>query len=169
MKAKPKTIYVIQNKKTIYYRSTVKAFTFIELFIVIIIIGILIGISLPSFKKTFNNLQLNSFSQEIQAFMNYLHERSIVEGKIIYFNIDNEKKEYWAKIKDTKARLRTYFLPRGIDIEIIKKADTDNKQIIFYPDGQIDKVSIKIAGPDKQGIILTTEGMFGKIKIQPQE
>jgi len=143
--------------------------TFIEIFLVIIIISVLVGISLPNTKKTFNNLQLNSFTRQLQDFMNYLHERAIVEEKIIYLNIDKENNEYWAKIQDGQDRLRTYSIPEELTIEIIKKIDTGDKQILFLPDGSIDKVTIKINNRDNQSIILTTEGLFGKAKIQTQE
>jgi len=140
-----------------------RAITFIELILVIVIIGILIGVSLPRFRNTFNDLQLNGFSRELQASMNYLRQRSIVEGKIIYLNIDNDNREYWAKIKGEENRLKTYKIPAQIRIE------TEQEQIIFYPDGNIDKVTINLCGFDNQSIALTTRGVFGGVKIQSQE
>jgi len=139
------------------------AVTFIELLLVIVIIGILIGISVPRFRKTFNHLQLNSSSRELQASMNYLRQRSIVEGKPIYLNIDSDTGEYWAEVKDVKNRLRTYRVPIEIRIE------AEQKQIIFYPDGSIDKVTISLIGSDNQNVTLTTKGVFSGIKLQSQE
>ncbi|MBM3253641.1 MAG: hypothetical protein FJZ16_05275 [Candidatus Omnitrophica bacterium] len=140
----------------------IKGLTFIEVLFVVIIIGILTIVSLPNFRKTFNNLQLKSFAQELQASMNYLHQRSVIEGKIIYLNIDDEKKEYFAKIKGNSERLRTYRIPNDIKIE------TEQKEILFYPDGSIDKVIIKLINLDNQNITLTTKGVFGGVKIQSQ-
>lgn len=144
-------------------KNSATAFTFIELLIVIIIIGILTGVSWPQFKKAFNTLQLNSFSQTLQSAMNYLHNRSVVEGKIIYSYIDNEKKEYWAQEKDSPNRLKTYPLPPGITIE------TDKQEVFFYPDGQIDKVTIELINPDNQKVVLTTKGVFGGVKLSSRE
>lgn len=138
-------------------------FTLVELLFVIIIVGILIGVSLPNFRKTFNNLQLNSLSPQLQSFMNYLCQHSIVEEEIIYLNIDNDKKEYWAIKKNGQTRLRTYKVPKEIEIS------TSQKQIAFYPDGNIDKVEIKLAGPDKQSVILTTKGVYGGVKLKTKE
>lgn len=140
-----------------------RAITFIELLLVIAIIGILTGISISTFRKTFEHLQLRSFSRELQTFMNYLSQRSIVEGKPIYLNIDNEQRQYWAKIKDAQNRLKTYKIPAGITIE------AEEKQIIFYPDGDIDKITINLAGFDEQKVTLTTKGVFGSVKLQSQE
>lgn len=149
--------------------TTLNAITFIELLLVIIIIGILIGVSIPSFRKTSNRLQLENSARQLQTVMNYLHQRSIIEQKIILLNIDNEKKEYWAQIKDTSTPLKTYPIPSDIFIEIIKKSDTDNKQILFYPDGQIDKITIKLTNREKETISLTTEGVYGGVKMVSQE
>lgn len=141
----------------------IKSLTFMEILLVIIILGILLGISLPAFKNTFHSLQLNSVSSDLQALMDYLRGRAIVEGKVIYFNIDNAKKECWAQIKDAPIRLKTYPLPDDIKIE------TAQKQIIFYPDGHIDGVTIKLTSLNNQSVILTTKGLYGRIKLQTQQ
>lgn len=163
LKATAMTLAIGSGAKRIAHN----ALTFIEILLVIIIIGILIGIALPSFRKTFNNLQLNNFSRELQSFMNYLHERSIVEGKIIYLNIDNELREAWAQMKDKDTdkdiRLKTLRLPDKIKIE------TQNYQILFYPDGSIDKLTLDVVNQDSQKITLTTQGVYGGVKILAQE
>ena len=99
--------------------------------------------------------------------MNYLNQRSVVEGKIIYLNIGNE--EYSAQIQDAQTPFKTYAIANDIKTEVIKQEEKDNPQILFYPDGQIDKVTIKLTNPDNQEISLTTEGVFGKVKVQSQK
>ena len=140
-----------------------RAITLIELALVILVIGILIGVSLPSFRKTFNQLQLNSFSREFQVLMHYLRQRSIIEGKIIYLNIDSDNRQYWTKIRDAENRLKNYRLPEGVTLE------SEQKQVAFYPDGNIDKTTIIILGPDNKNITLTTKGVFGGVKLEAQE
>lgn len=139
-----------------------RGFTLLELLFVIIIIAILATISSVSFRKTFNSLQLNNSALELQSFINYLSQRAVVERKNIYLNIDDEKGEYWAMVKNEEKRIRTFTIPAGIKIE------TETKQIIFYPDGTIDSVIIKLINPKGQCISLTTEGVFGGVKIQYQ-
>lgn len=158
MKIRPKEKSVISAK-----RKTHNAFTFIELCIVIIIIGILIGVALPSFRKSFNSLQLNNFSAELQNFMRYLRERAIVTGKVIYLNIDNEKKLCTAQFKDTPSPFKTSRIPESLNVEL------EPKEIFFYPDGQIDKVTITLTNPENQRISLTTKGIFGGVKVSEGE
>ncbi|MFZ2937783.1 MAG: hypothetical protein WA066_03655 [Candidatus Omnitrophota bacterium] len=141
----------------------IKGFTFVELFLVVIIIGVLIGIALPNFRKTFNYLQLNSFCSELQSAMNYFSQRAVVEGQIIQFNIDINNHEYYARIKDDSKNIKTWRIPKEIKIE------SGQKEINLYPDGGIDKVTIKVVNLDNQTISLTTEGVFTGVKLVPEE
>jgi len=155
MKLSLRMIFVIKGKR--------KAFTFIELFLVIAILGILIGVSVPTFRKAFQSQQLKSFTQELQSLINYLHERAVVEEKIIYLNIDDEKKEYWTGIKDNPDRLKTYRIP--YDIRVVM----DKQEILFYPDGRIEPVTITLTSPGQESIFLTTKGIFGGAKVSSEK
>lgn len=142
--------------------ATQSAITFVELLLVIVIISVLAGILMPRFRNNFYSLQLSNVSVELQAFMNYLRERSIVDGKVIYFNIDNGQKEYWAYIKGEEKRLKTYRIPADIDIKVTQE------RVSFYPDGSIDKVTVDIISRNNQHVGLTTEGVYGGVKLQAQ-
>lgn len=140
-----------------------RAFTFIELLFVILIIGILVAVSIPNFRKTFNNLELNNFSRELQAVMNYLHQSAIVEGKAIYLNIDNEERQCLAQDKENAKKFKAFRIPDGINVV------TEKTEIFFYPDGAIDAATIKISNANGQEIDLTTKGIFGGVKIATKE
>ncbi len=158
---------VMRQKRTIIHilrkRIAQGAITFIELLLVIIIIGVLAGISLPRFRSNFDRLQLNNASLQMQSLMNYLRERAIIDAKVVYLNIDNEQREYWGYVLGQEKRLKTYHIPSGINIEATQY------KVSFYPDGTIDRVTINIAGRDAQAISLTTEGVFGGVKLQAQQ
>lgn len=150
---------MVDNKGVSVKTFFVKGFTLLELLFVVIIMGILAGVSLPQFKKNFAASQLNSFSRDLQGLMNYVHERAVVEGKIFFMNLDNGKREYWVTAKGYTLRLKSYRLPEGISVQ------PDQDEILFYPDGNIDKVDIKVTNSQSQAITLTTKGIFGGVKL----
>ncbi len=166
MKERRKTIFVMIrfNPKHKFQ----EAFTFIELFFVIIIIGVLIGVSIPSFRNTSNQMRLNNFSRELQSSMNYFCERSIIERKIIYLTVDNEKKQCWAQVMDSRAKLKTIEIPEDIEVEVKKEDNSVDGGVIFYPDGSIEKVTLNIKSSSLgyQKVGLTTEGVFGRVKMR---
>ena len=141
-----------------------RAFTFIELLFIVIIIAVLVAVSFPNLRKSFNNIELNSFSREFEAVINYLKQRSIVDITMIHLNIDNEKKEYYAVKAESSERFKTYRIPDGIRIEM-----EGNEKIAFYPDGSIEKVTIRLINSDNQEVVLTTKGVYGGVKVQGGE
>lgn len=145
-----------------------RGFTFIELILVVLILAALVGISVPRFKKTFDNLQLNNFASELQGQLAYWQERAIVEKKPITLKIDSEKKEYSLYITGAEAALKSYTVPSGITLQ------AEPAEITFYPDGSIKhgdagKTNISLSNPGEEKITLTTEGVFSGFKIAAEE
>ncbi len=136
-----------------------RGFTFLELLFVVIILGILLGVSLPQFKKSYQAFQFDAFTGQFAGLFNYLRQRSMVESKIIHLEFDNEKKEYWSYFDQSEARLKTYPIPDGVTLE------ADKDEVLFYPDGNIDKITINIVSPDHKEVSLTTEGVWGGVKV----
>lgn len=134
--------------------------TLIEILFVVIIIGILTGVALPQFRKSFNSLELNNFSKELQSFINYLFQHAVTEGTIISLNIDSKKNSCWAQEKEGSKRFKTYQIPQSLKVEI------DKDEILFYPDGSSDKMTLKLTNKDNQSITITTKGIFGGAKLK---
>ncbi|MFA6349345.1 MAG: hypothetical protein WCY12_00255 [Candidatus Omnitrophota bacterium] len=145
-------------------RRKLRALTFVELFIVIIIIGILAGLSMPNLRRSFDSAQAEGFSRQLQSYMNYLRDKSVVDQKVIYLSVDTDKHQYSAWVEGATASYKTFSTPKDINIEILKKSNIDNPEIYFYPDGRIDKMDLTLSSASGD-IVLTTEGVFGKVKI----
>lgn len=152
MKIKVKMIFAIKTGQT-------HAFTFVELLLVIALLAVIAGLSIPNFSRTLDHLALDNSSRALQTVIQYLRYRSISEEKIIYLNINPEKKEYYAQFAGDQARIKTGYIPGGI------KIGSDSEQIAFYPDGQIGEITISLSGRDNQRILLTTKGVLGDIKV----
>jgi len=157
-----------QNLLLLGFKKTKKAITFIELVIVITIIGILIGISIPQFKKTFDNFELENFVKDIYYLSRYLQASAISQGKIHYLNIDPGEGRFWATYKENAEFKKIqgkfgniYKTPKEVIIS------TDKAGIYFYPDGSMDEITIKFMNRQyKNKISLIAKGASGDIKIQ---
>jgi Tfp pilus assembly protein PilE len=161
-RVKTKTISAINNviRCALGVRKTPpEALTFIELMLVVLIIGVLAGVTLPRFGRSINNLRLNDFASRLKEQINYWHERAIVERKPVVLNIDPVSSEYWVRFSGSQERLNSYQVPSGLNMQ------AEQQQVVFNPDGSIDKITIKIINSDKQEINLTTQGVFGGVKV----
>jgi prepilin-type N-terminal cleavage/methylation domain-containing protein len=154
-----------------------KAFTFIEILIVILIISTLAVLAAPQFRNTFNTLALNSFVKDIYYLAQYLKESAVSKGVIYCLNIETDKEEpqiyatwrskdasgeSWLRLQGRFAK--TYKAPKGVAIFSI--TPVDKKNIYFYPDGSCDSVAIVFANKSKQQISLIIRGASGAIQIK---
>lgn len=136
------------------------SFTFIELLFVVAIIAVIVGVSVPQMKAAFNRMQFNGFCERLQSSMNYIHDRSVVEQEVISLVIDKKNKRYWVEYKDLPKKEKVQYIPDDIELE------TDSERIFFYPNADIDKVTIRIKSEGQKDISLTTKGVFGGVRIQ---
>ncbi len=146
-------------------------FTFIELMLVTAIIGILAGLSIPLFRRTFSDIQLTTSSQGIVSLARYARQRAIIERSPYRLNLDVDKNRYWLnrlklsskedrEFEDVEGKFgKVYFLPR--EITIFSKSP----HISFYPDGSSDKVNISLTNVNGKTNKLTTKGPRGSVKI----
>jgi prepilin-type N-terminal cleavage/methylation domain-containing protein len=140
-----------------------RGFTLIEFLFVIIIIGILVTASIPRLKKAHDVFLLNNFTSELRTFMQYLRERSLVEGQVIVLSAGEGEETLKADAKDTKEALKSLRVPRGLSVA------ADKKQVFFYPDGTLDEVTLTVTGAGGEQVKLTTKGIYGNVKVLSQE
>jgi len=153
-------------------RDNLLGFTLIELVFVVVIISVLalaLGLNL---KNSLGNFQLNEAAWRLQVFMQYLRNRSIVELRSIRLVFENDLNRYWAGYCEDESNqpIKIYSFPKGLKFKVEKNNTTiDNSQVIFYPDGKIDKVTISITSDTAGRQILTTEGVFGGVRLVKEQ
>lgn len=146
------------------------SFTFIELLIVIIVIGILLGVSMPQVRRAHDNFVLETFVKNIYTLSRFLQSAAIVQAKVYYLNVDKANRAFFAEVsedgalKEVKNRFaKKYKAPEGISVSMEPK---DAAGIYFYPDGRTDNVTITVENRNQKKFRLIVKGAAGQIKIQ---
>jgi len=145
-------------------------FTLVELLLVVVIIGILIGLSAPLFRKSYDNFQLTDSAKNFVSLMRFAQVSSIVDRRRFRINFDSQKSKYWLTKEsdpanpDAFSRIhgkfgRTVMVPKQIKIEF---AD-DN--ITFCPDGTADEVVIYFSNRNNKFYTCLTEGQTGYVRL----
>ena len=152
-------------------------FTFIELMLVVVLIGIMVGISTPIFRRTFGHLQLDNTSHNLAKLMRYAQQRAVVERQAHRIRFDSGKRTYWLEIEKAKedpllaskgfvpikGRFgKRYLIPRGVVVAFKEEGAT---AVTFYPDGQADKVTLYISDRKANSYTLTTARRIGYVKV----
>lgn len=141
-----------------------RGFTLIELIIIIVIVGILAGVTLPQMRAGLRAWALESFSRSFQSTLNFLTQQAVAEGKVLCLHIDNEHKTYWAAYVGNETHVRTASIGRDLTINVTTAEEAQG--VCFYPDGSVDKADIVIYTSDNQTIALTSQGVFGGFKVK---
>lgn len=143
-------------------------YTLIELILLSIIILAIIAVSTPQFKKTFSDLELRDASFNIARLINFIQEKAILEGVPYKLRLDTQENRYYftkldPELSNKYVRLkervgRIFVLPRDI------KLNSDNTEIVFYPDGHSDKASIIFKGRYRSSKIVL-KGNLGYVEV----
>jgi len=142
-------------------------FTLIEVTLVSVIILILITLSMPLFRRTYEDLKITSCTKDISQIIHFSRQRAIFERRNYRFVIDSDNNSYQILVQDEESDKfipladrwgRVYNVAKDIEIR------TDKKQIDFSPSGVSDSAIIYIIRENKTYSIIL-DGSTGSIKI----
>ncbi len=86
-----------------------EGFTFLELAVVVVIIGIMMAVTAPRFSSTFSKATLGGTARALAGTMAYIRNAAAKEGRGYFLNIDLNKNEYWVTVFNEEADLsQTY-------------------------------------------------------------
>lgn len=143
-----------------------RGFTFVELMMVVAIIAVLAGISIPAFRAHFEEQVRQDFASRLQTAMQYQRERAVTEGEVTVCALDDAGREVAFFVNGTQTRVSAMAVPSGIEARVVKPQEASGTQVAFYPDGQIEPATIELRSRDGAVTRLTTEEQFGQVTVR---
>jgi len=158
-----------------------RGFTLIELIIVAAIIIVLVALSNPLFKRTFRDTEIANSVYELAKIIEYGQRRAVIEEKKYRLIIDADKGIYFLATENNGGEKPAggedgergplwnpaggrfgggYTLPRGVNLTGIEK------DIIFFPSGRSDKVTISVEEDGKGVYRIVSSGRAGYVRVE---
>ena len=143
-------------------------FTLLEVTLVTVIILILITLSMPIFRRTYEDLMISSSAKDIAQMINFARERAVFERINYRFIIDDTASTYqvlaqyeergeFTPLKDRWGRINK--VPEDIDIK------ADIKSIDFSPSGISGSAVIYLTSGKGKTYSITLDGKRGTAKV----
>lgn len=154
-----------------------RAFTLIELLLVVILLSVLAGLSIPNLPKHYARLQLQQTAEHIGYLMRYAQSASVVGQKEYKICCDTAQRTYVLREenfsgdhdlgaetgKDFTAvegdKGRVFRVPQHLSWE----APSDC--IGFYPDGVIDRAKIFLRTKNDEAMVVSTQEQRGRVSV----
>ena len=152
-------------------------FTLIEVLLVLVILGVIAGLSIPNLSQTYSTILLNQTASDIAYLMRYAQSRAVLGRQALRLVLDPQTKQYSLKQEDSTitenepsfrfrpilGRLgRTFTIPPEIQVT------TENPTVDFQPDGNIQKISWSLCRK-KKCLTISTKEQIGYVQIFEEE
>ena len=153
-----------------------KGFTFIELTVVIVLIGLTLAIAVPRFRFAMLTDELRGTVRRMVGTVRTLRHEAIREQKIYVLHFDLESNRLWTDSADmtdgerVEARERAFHLPRGVRVlDVWRKGhgkDVSGEAAIrFTKKGYVEQSVIHLGAEDGRQFTLVLSPFLGSIKV----
>lgn len=141
-------------------------FTLVEMLLVVVLLGVIAGLTVPSFKKSFSGIELKNQTQDLVYLMRYAQSRSVTKRINVRLNLDMNGRKYFLTESDeenpqnyspVKGRMGE---PQALSSKL--QLESKDLKIDFYPDGTIDKTQIRIC-LDRECNVVSTQEQRGNV------
>jgi len=158
-------------------KSTAAAagFTLIELIVVLVLLGLMMGLAVPKFREAVLSDSLDATSLRLIGLVQDLRERAISDQVTYVLHLDIRKKTLWAFAGNATAeeqeiaKERAFKLPDDVKIEDIWSWSAgklyDEATILFSKKGYIEQSMIHLEALDGRRLSLELTPFLGSIKI----
>ncbi len=160
-------------------RKGILGFTLVELLVVILIIGILLGVTLLS--PVTGNVQkmVQEQASRLQVLFSQARDKALLDNAEYGFSVEDDRYRWWVLPLESKEwraitekPFQPFRIPTGLEVILnTKEGDIpfldkdqesrDGPSVVFYSDGQVTPFSLDIVPIEnrKQKVLLQTDGL----------
>ncbi|MBT3923895.1 MAG: prepilin-type N-terminal cleavage/methylation domain-containing protein [Nitrospina sp.] len=148
-------------------------FTLIELVLVLVLMGLIAGLTLPFVVSTLDRIKLQSEVRQLVSAIQFTRSEAVSRKTLFTFNVDINNNNYWLAIPKEEEVTQTKPIDETVKVMDYQRADetlTEGAfEILFYPRGNSSGGTIRFKSIDdkdeKNIYAVTIDPITGKPKI----
>ncbi|MBL7020510.1 MAG: GspH/FimT family pseudopilin [Nitrospinaceae bacterium] len=152
-------------------------FTLLELVLVLLLMGLIAGLTLPFVASTLDRLKLQSEVRQIASALQFARSEAISKKTLFTFNIDIDKNQYWLAMPRQDEVTQSKPIDETVRILDYQRVDETLTEgvfmILFYPRGNSSGGTLRfksINDKDEENIYaVIIDPITGKPKIEQLE
>ena len=148
-------------------------FTLLELVLVLLLMGLIAGFTLPFVASTLDRLKLQSEVRKISSALQFARSEAISKKAIFTFNVDIDENKYWLDMPKHNEVTQSKPIDKTVQILDYQGADETLKEgsfiILFYPSGNSSGGTLRfksINDKDENIYAVIIDPIIGKPKIK---
>ncbi len=147
-----------------------RGFSLVEMALLVVLLGVVAGLSVPSFSRSFADLQLRESADQLAYMMRYAQSRSVLAGKTIVMAFDDDGAAYRLKEvplpgSEGGAVALPGKLGRRVALSPGIEWDPPQEAVRFYPDGTMDEVRIVLRNQQGRAVTVSTAEQIGYVNV----
>jgi prepilin-type N-terminal cleavage/methylation domain-containing protein len=154
----------------------IKGFTLIELAVVIALVGLFLGLTIPRFQYSLVSDDLKATTRKIVGLVREVRNEAIREQKVYTIHLDIESNRWWTEhtgMGDEEmelARQKAFVLPRGVrflDVWCRNKGKQAHGDFVlrFSKKGYVDQTMIHIGTETNREFTVELSPFLGTVKV----
>jgi type II secretion system protein H len=132
-------------------RASQRAFTLLELVLVLLIISTVVAAAAPSLRNWNRGARLRDATDELLATTRLARSQAAATARLHRLNIDPQAGRYWLTMQDGQQFVaaerdagRVVMLPPGVRLELTSST-ANQSWIDFHPTGRIDPATLRLS------------------------
>ena len=150
-----------------------RAFTLVELLLVVTIIGVLAAVTVPRYSMSFEGMKLRSGAHDVAATLEFAQAMSILESRHLRFNVSDDGRACWISEERASGDRRPMIpvrceLPDGVRVDAIRYVNPlagTAYYLDFSPSGEVEPCAVMVTSRSGDSLALHVTRGVGHVRL----